>query len=76
MSNVSDLTLEVLKDIRAELGALRTEFGTLRTEFGEMRAEQHSTNQRLDATNQRLDTLTAETRMGFSGVNQRIDSVL
>lgn len=61
MSNVSDLTLDVLKDIRADLR--------------ELRAEQRVTNERLEDTNKRLDVLTEATRVGFAGVHQRIDGV-
>ena len=63
MNDMPDLTLEVLKDIRAELRDLRAD-----------------TNERLDTLaerlDKRLDTLTEATRIGFAGVNQRIDSVL
>lgn len=62
MTNVSDLTVGILKDIRDNIR--------------ELSAEQRGTNQRLDGVTERLDALTESTRLGFSGVNQRMDSVL
>ena len=53
MSEMENLTLEVLKDIRGELGGLRGE-------VRELRGEVQKTNQRLDETVERLDRL--ETR--------------
>ena len=80
MSNVSDLTLEVLKDIRADIRELRAEQRETNQRLGDTNQRLDGTNQRLDTlqreTNERLDTLTEATRIGFSGVNQRIDSVL
>ena len=54
--NVSDLTLEVLKNIRAELKGLREES---RIGLAALREEMHagfeSVNERLDLVNERID---------------------
>lgn len=62
MSNVSDLTLEVLKDIRSELIGVRSDLTAV--------------NQRLDVVTKRLDTLTVRVETGFAEVNSRLDNVI
>ena len=66
MSNVSDLTIEVLKDIREELRSLRGDLNTLteRVETG------------FATVNARVDALTERVETGFAGVNRRLDGVL
>ncbi len=59
MTDNSDVTLEVLKNIRDDIRDLR---GELRT-----------TNDRLDALIDRVDTLTVRVDTGFAAVNQRVD---
>lgn len=61
MSNVAELTLEVLKQIRAEL----------RDGLGAVRDEVRKTTQRLDDTNQRLD----DTNRRLDGTNQRLEEL-
>jgi uncharacterized protein (DUF3084 family) len=58
----SDITVEILKDIRDEIRGARTELGAeirgVRTDLREeIRGLRDDTNQRLDATNQRLDVV-------------------
>jgi len=56
----SDITVEILKDIRDEIRGVRTELGGeirgVRSEVRELRGD---ANQRLDANNQRLDLVEA-----------------
>ncbi len=57
----SDITVEILKDIRDEIRGVR----------GEVRDLRADTNQRLDATNQRLDV----TNQRLDATNQRLGLV-
>lgn len=36
--NLNDVTLQILKDLRADMRELRADFGALRTDVGELRA--------------------------------------
>jgi hypothetical protein len=52
----SDITVEILKDIRDEIRGVRTGLGEeIRGVRSEVRELREDTNQRLDANNQRLD---------------------
>ena len=62
MSNVSDLTLEVLKNIRTELKGLRED---TRKEMGALREELRD----------EIGALREETRAGFAEVNTRLDGL-
>lgn len=79
MSNVSDLTIEVLKDIRAQLGELteiKARMDGIHGELTEIRSELRSVNQRVDRLTDRVDRLGERVETGFDGVNHRLDSVL
>ncbi len=54
MKNPMDLTVEVLKDIRGELGAFRRD---VNERLDATNASIDGTNARADATNERLDAL-------------------
>lgn len=77
--NVSDLTIEVLKSIRAELQGLRGEMkeglaevrdglAEVRSEVHELRGEVHDLRRGLDDTNAKLDQLADFTQTGFKAL--------
>jgi predicted nuclease with TOPRIM domain len=72
MSNVSDLTIEVLKDIRSKLGALED----IRGELQALNGRVDTLNGRVDTLNGHVDALTDRVENGFDSVNARLDSVL
>jgi hypothetical protein len=51
---MSDITVEILKDIRTEMRGVRTEMREMRTELS---ARIDQTNERIDLTNDRLEQL-------------------
>jgi hypothetical protein len=62
MSMASDITVEILKDIRDEMRGMRTEQVGMRAEMAGMRAEQVLTNQRLDTVESTLLDLAEQQR--------------
>ncbi len=66
LTNVSDLTLEVLENIRDDIRTMKTELSTLdqrvETGFGELKTELSTLDERVD--------------VGFAQVNSRLDSSL
>jgi chromosome segregation ATPase len=65
MGDVSDLTIEVLKGIRSDLGDIRGE-------LGEIRGELKSLNVRMENVETELVSVKTE----LTGLNRRVDSVL
>jgi len=58
----SDITVEILKDIRDEMRGMRAEQAGMRAEQAGMRAEQVQTNQRLDTVETTLLDLAEQQR--------------
>ncbi len=65
MSNVSDLTTEILIQIRDGISLLRVD---LTGRLDETNARLDETNARLDETNARINKLREETRQGLADV--------
>jgi len=62
MSMASDITVEILKDIRDEMRGSRGEMRSIREEMQGMRAEQMQTNNRLDIVETTLLDLADQQR--------------
>ena len=74
--DTTDLTIEVLKDIRAEMRDMRTE---MRENVRDVRSEVASTNERLDALTRRVvegDIRTATALTDLAGAVQEMTSFL
>jgi predicted nuclease with TOPRIM domain len=87
---MADLTIEVLKDIRAEMRGMRGELVEVRDDMRGMRGELHElrgdvralqgeiheVRGELHGLNGRVDTLNERVDSGFAGVNHRLDGVI
>jgi len=67
----TDLVLQALHAIRAEVKGLRADVAELRGEVAELRAELVKTTARLDETNARLDRLDRRVTEGFIDTNTK-----
>ena len=80
MSNVSDLTIEVLKGIRADLADLKAEVAGVRDEVAGVRDEVAGVKEEVADVRSELKAEIRELRedmnAGFVATHQRIDAVL
>ncbi len=79
-SKVTDITVEILKDIRDGVRQTNTRLDQTNARLDQMGEELNArldqTNSRLDQTNSRLDGLRQDVEEGFRLLDTRIDNIL
>lgn len=75
-SNVSDLTLKVLENIRDDLRSLNGRVDGLRDDLGGVRADLNNLSTRVEAGFAALEHRMERVEIEAIGANRRLDSVL
>ena len=76
MSNVSDLTLEILQRIQADMAEMKADIRELKADMAEMKADMRGLRAEMAMLTDRVDMLTVRMDEGFVRVNRRIDGVI